>query len=87
MAETTTGSADTSQLQAQLDALTTKLHRTEAELVDNKKKFGWISDPEAVKAKLEDYENLRKDATGGDKVKIDKLIADSTKEIEGRFSG
>lgn len=84
---TTTSGGDTSHLQAQLDALTTKLHRTEAELVDNKKKFGWITDPEAVKAKLEDYENLRKDATGGDKVKIDQLIAEKSKELEGRFSG
>lgn len=82
-----TGAGDTATLQAQIDSLTAKYHRAEAELVDTKKKFGWITDPEAVKAKLEDYENLRKDATGGDKAKIDKLIADSTKEIEGRFSG
>lgn len=84
---TTTSGSDTSTLQAQLDALTTKLHRTEAELVDSKKRFGWITDPDAVKAKLEDYENLRKDATGGDKAKIDQLIADKSKELEGRFSG
>ena len=80
------GGADLSALQSQVEKLTSKLQNAEAEIVNYKKSYSWITDPEAVKAKLEDYDNLRKQSTGGDKTKIDQIISEKEKEIEGRFS-
>jgi len=78
--------ADVSALQAENEKLKSRAQNLEAENVNYKKQYSWITDPESARAKLEDYENMKKDATGGDKVKIDKLIEEAKIEVKGLFS-
>lgn len=82
--DTATGGADTATLQAQVDKLTNQLQTWQAKATDYEKRYAGI-DPDAVKAKLEDYELMRKEGAVGDKGKIEKLIADKTAEVENRF--
>lgn len=79
---------DNSSLESELTRQKEINQNLQARLTDFEKRWGWTKDhdPEGIKAKIEDYDNLRKSATGGDKDAIDKLVSDKEKEIEGRYS-
>ena len=67
-----------------LNEVQTKYDRTYAELVDVKKRVEALTslgDPEAIKAKLSDYDNMRKSAATTNKDDLEKLIKDKEAEI------
>lgn len=78
---------DAAALQVEVQKLKDQKQALEAENVNFKKTYGWIKDPEAARANLEAYEQLRKEGTGGDPKKIEALIADKEKELKGVFGG
>jgi len=79
---------DVAAIEAELNRQKEVNQNLQGRLTDFEKKWGWTKDhdPEGIRAKLEDYDNLRKSATGGDKAAIDQLVAEKEKEIETRYS-
>lgn len=86
------GANTTSVSKADYDKAVERAQRFEAQLADaQKQQERWKGlDPDAVKAKLEDYEMLRRDSTGGDPKKIQALLdqakAEAAKDAEGIYS-
>lgn len=64
-----------------------RAQRFEGQLVDLQKQLENFKgiDPREHRALKEEYENLRKKATGGDEEKINQFIADKEKEFEKRY--
>lgn len=81
----TTGTVD---LGAEVERLKSLNQNLNAKMIDYEKRWGWTKDhdPEAIKAKLEDYDNLRKQTSGGNPDAITKLIAEKEKEFDTRYS-
>lgn len=79
---------DVAALQTELSKVKEINQNLQGRVADFDKKWGWTKehDPEAIRAKVEDYENLRRQSVGGDKAAIDQLIADKQKEIETRYA-
>lgn len=73
---------------AELNRLKEINQNLQGKVADFEKRWNWTKDhdPEAIRAKLEDYENMRKQSVGGDKSAIDQLIADKEKEIDARYA-
>jgi len=79
---------DVATLQTELARLKEINQNLQGKVADFDKRWNWTKDhdPEAIRAKLEDYDNLRKQSTGGDKDAINKLISEKEKEIDSRYS-
>lgn len=77
------GSGEKTYSAKEYEALQQKADNAVAKMVDLEKRFqafGALGDIEAVKAKLTDYDNLRRDKAAGNREEVDKLIKAAREE-------
>lgn len=74
----------------QYNSLEEKFNNLYAKHVDTTKQIeAWtkLGDPDSLRGKLEDYTNLKKNAAGNDKEKIDQLILEARTEESNAWKG
>lgn len=70
---------------AEFEKVHTNWQKEQARAVDYEKRYQGI-DPEKVKAEREELASLKKAGAVGDQSKIDQLLSEKEKEVDGRYS-
>lgn len=77
---------DVATLQAEITKLKDRAQTFEAKTVDYEKRFGWIKDPEKVKADLEAFDLLQREKAGGDPKEIQAIVDREVGKVKDSFS-
>lgn len=80
-----TDQPDVAALQAEVTKLRDQKQNLEAENTNFKKTYGWIKDPEKVKADLQAFEQMQRENAGGDPKKIQEIVERETAKVRDQF--